>query len=269
MSDTPGMELRQLELDGDTVDYRVAGEGPDLLVLHGLSGSWRWWEQVGELLGQHHRLQLVELPRLGRVRAGAMVSWLERFLDAAGLRRVDVVGHSLGGLLAAELAAQQPDRVRRLVLVAPAGIPCERGVLGRSLPLLEELVDVRTHLGTIVADAVRTGPVSLLHGVAYVWERDLSLELHAVAAPTLLVWGDRDRLLPPRIAKRWQTLLPDARLVLLPCGHVPMWEAPRELAESVVAFLRDELANDLGDERGSRQVDHVGLAGDDDKAAVR
>src|SRR5262245_33760298 len=165
------MEHRQLELDGDTVDYRVAGEGGDLLVLHGLSGSWRWWEQVAELLGRHHRLHLVELPHLGRIRAGAMVSWLERFLEAAELTRVDVVGHSLGGLLAAELAAQHPDRVRRLVLVAPAGIPCERGVLRRSLPLLEELVDVRGHLPTIVADALRTGPVSLVHGVAYVWER--------------------------------------------------------------------------------------------------
>jgi pimeloyl-ACP methyl ester carboxylesterase len=258
-----------LELDGRTVDYRVTGAGPDLLVLHGLSGSWRWWTQVVELLAPRHRLHLLGLPRLGRLRAGEVAPWLERFLDAAELLTVDVVGHSLGGLLAAELAAQHPGRVRRLVLVAPTGISCDRGVLRRSLPLLGELLDVREHVPTIVADALRTGPVSLVHGVAYVWERDLRPELHAVRARTLLVWGDDDRLVPARIAQEWQLLLPDSRLVRLPCGHVPMWGAPRELADSMLDFLGDQLPDDPGDDSGLGEVDGVRLAGHDDEPAVR
>jgi pimeloyl-ACP methyl ester carboxylesterase len=263
------MQVTNLDLDGTPVDYRVTGVGSDVLVLHGLSGSWRWWTQVVELLAHRHRLHFVGLPRLGRVRAGELAPWLVRFLDAAGLGRPDVIGHSLGGLLAAELAAQHPSRVRRLVLVSPTGISCERGVLGRSLPLFGELLDVRGRLPTIVADALRTGPVSLVHGVAYVWERDMRSELHAVTAPTLLVWGEHDRLVPARIAEEWQELLPDSRLLRLNCGHVPMWSAPHELAASVLDFLGEEVTDHPGDEARLREVDSVRLARNDDEPAVR
>jgi pimeloyl-ACP methyl ester carboxylesterase len=264
------MRLTKLELaDGTDARIQVVGQGDDVVVLHGLSGSWRWWSPLAGLLERHHRLHLVELPKLGRIRAGALAQWLGHVLDATGLGPVHVLAHSLGGLLAAELAAQHPERVRRLALVAPAGIPCERGVLARSLPLLEELYHVRTRLPTIVADAARTGPVSLVHGVAYVWERDLRSELGAVRAPTLLVWGRHDRLVPVRVALEWQRLLPDSRLVQLPCGHVPMWEAPRELAASLREFFGDQVTNDLGHEIGSGEMRRMRLVRDSDEAAAR
>ena len=263
------MEIRRVEVDGRPVRYRVVGRGEDLVVVHGLSGSWRWWAPLVEELAEHSRLHLVELPRLGRLRAGELGPWLGRLLDAAGLGRVDVLAHSLGGLVAAELAMEQPERVRRLVLVAPAGVQCGRGVLGRSVPLVEELYRVRGRLPTIVGDAVRTGPVSLLHGIAYVWERDIRGELGAVQAPTLLVWGDRDRLVPGQVAEEWQRLLPRARLVRLPCGHVPMWEAPGELAGCVLGFLGEQLLDDPGEQARVRVGDGVRLAGDDEETAAR
>jgi pimeloyl-ACP methyl ester carboxylesterase len=263
------MELRRVDVDGRAVRCRVVGEGEELVVVHGLSGSWRWWSLLVERLAEHSRLHLVELPRLGRLRAGELAPWLGRLLDAVELGPVDVLAHSLGGLVATELAAEQPDRVRRLVLVAPAGVPCGRGVLGRTLPLVEELYDVRTWLPTIVGDAVRTGPVSLVHGIAYLWGRDIRGELGAVQAPTLLVWGDRDRLVPPEVAEEWQRLLPRSRLVRLPCGHVPMWEAPRELATCVLGFLGDQHPDDRGEQIGIREGDRVRLVGDDDQPAAR
>jgi pimeloyl-ACP methyl ester carboxylesterase len=263
------MELRRVEVDGRPVLHRVVGQGDDLVVVHGLSGSWRWWSPLVEKLAERSRLHLVELPRLGRLRAGELAPWLGRLLDAVGLGRVDVLAHSLGGLVATELATEQPDRVRRLVLVAPAGVPCGRGVLGRALPLIGELYGVRKQLPTIIGDAARTGPVSLVHGVVYVWERDIRGELGAVRAPTLLVWGDRDRLVPWRVAEEWQRLLPRSRLVRLPCGHVPMWEAPRELASCVLGFLGDQLPDDPAEQAGIRVGDGVRLAGDDDEAAAR
>ena len=257
------MEARWFELDGRAAQLRVIGDGPDVVVVHGLSGSWRWWSPIAEGLADSYRVHFVELPRLGRLRAGELAPWLGRLLDRTGLGPVDLVGHSLGGLVAAELAATQPARVRRLALVAPAGIPCGRGVLGRTLPLLEELYSVRAELPTIVADAVRTGPISLLHGAVYVWERDLSTELGAIRAPTLLVWGERDRLVPARVAEQWQTQLPQSRLVRLPCGHVPMWEAPTELTSCLLTFLGDQLVDDAGDEVRIAVGDGVRLAGND------
>ncbi len=263
------VEQRQVELDGRSTRYRVMGAGPDVVVVHGLSGSWRWWSLLAERLAEHHRLHFVELPRLGRIRAGELAPWLGRFLDVAGLAPVDLLGHSLGGLVAAELATSRPESVRRLALVAPAGIPCGRGLLGRSLPLLEELYGVRGELPTIVADAVRTGPITLLHGAVYVWERDVRAELGAIRAPTLLVWGERDRLVPPRVAEEWQAQLPHSRFVQLPCGHVPMWEAPDELAVALLDFFGDQLPDDAADEVGLGVGDGVRLTRNDHEAPVR
>src|SRR5262249_42267904 len=118
------------------------------------------------------------------------------------------------------------------------------------------------------ADAVRTGPVSLAHGAAYAWERDLRDELSQIRMPTLLVWGERDRLVPASIAEDWERLLPDAQLVRLPCGHVPTWETPRELSAVVRSFLDDQVVDDAGYERRLRVVDGVRRAADDYQAAA-
>lgn len=256
------METQHVELDGRTVTLRSAGHGVDLVAVHGLAGSWRWWLPLVEPLSERCRIHLVELPRLGPLLGRDLSAWLGRLLDAAGFGTVHLAGHSLGGLVAAEFAALQPGRVRRLVLVAPAGIPCQRSASIRVVALLAELRALRAHLGTIVGDAVRTGPAGLAHGIAYVWDHDLRAKLGAVEAPTLLVWGDHDRLVPGRLAESWQQSLPGSRVVRLRCGHVPMWESPRELASCVVAFLH-EVPNDAGDELRLRERDRVRLSGDD------
>jgi pimeloyl-ACP methyl ester carboxylesterase len=256
------VELHELEVDGTASHLRVLGDGPPVVLVHGLSGSWRWWSPVAERLAERRRVYLVDLPPL---RPPQLAGWLDRWLEAAHLRGVDLVGHSLGGLVAAELAAQRPELVGRLALVAPAGIPSGRGLVSRSLPLAETLYDIRAHFTTIVGDAVRAGPVGLLRGVFFVAERDLRSELAAVRAPSLLVWGDRDRLVPTSIAEEWQRALPGSRLVSLPCGHVPMWEAPDELAEALLAFLEEQPRDQVGDETRLGEMHGMRLAGDVDE----
>jgi len=264
------VEVRELAVDGTSIEYRVAGQGEPVVLVHGLSGSWRWWQPVLEPLAQHHRVYVLDLPRLGaRLPAGELTGWLGRWLDTAALERVDLVGHSLGGLVVAEFAAEQPQRARRLALVAPAGIPCGNTVISRGARLLGTLYDVRGRLPTVVGDAVRAGPFSLLRGALFVSDRDLSAELASVHARTLLVWGDHDRLLPARIAAEWQRVLPGSRLVRLPCGHVPMWEAPGELASCLLAFLDEELVDKSSDEIGPGVMHGVGFGGDDDEPAAR
>ena len=192
-----GVDVRILVVDGVPTEYRVAGEGEPLVLVHGLSGSWRWWRPVLEPLAEHRCVYLLDLPRLRRrFPAAGLTGWLGRWLDAAALESVDLVGHSLGGLIAAELAAEQPQRAHRLVLVAPAGLACGSTALGRSVPLLRTLYDVRRRLPTIVGDAVRAGPVSLLRGALFASGQDLSVKLASIHTRTLLVWGEDDRLLP-------------------------------------------------------------------------
>lgn len=239
------------------------------MLLHGLSGSWRWWTPLIDLLGDSREMHFVELPRFGR-RLGAKdgSAWLGCWLEAAGLGCVDLLGHSLGGLVAAELAACRHTQIRRLVLVAPAGIPCGRSVVGRTLPLIGALYDVRRRLPTIAADAVRTGPISLAHGMVYVLERDLRADVASIRVPALLVWGTRDRLVPLSVAEEWKRLFTKPRLVQLSCGHVPMWEAPRELAGAMLAFLEEDATEDVSDELGPGVVDGMRLARDDYQAAL-
>jgi len=227
-----------VSVGGRFVPQRELGSGRPLVLLHGLAGSWHWWAPLFPTLATSRRLYVPELPRPPReLGEDAMGSWVLRWLDAADLDQVDVAAHSLGGLFAVELAAVAPQRVGRLVLVAPAGIPCGRGVAGRLLPLARSLFDVRSQLPMVLGDAVRTGPIAVAREIALLDRRDLAAELPSIDAPTLLVWGERDRLVPSRLAQEWQRLIPQARLVLLRCGHVPMLEAPTELAATIHSFL--------------------------------
>jgi pimeloyl-ACP methyl ester carboxylesterase len=264
------MELRKVEVDGRSVRYRVTGAGRPLVLVHGLAGSWRWWSPLFEALAEYRRVHVVDLPRLhGVIRAPELSAWLGRWLDAVTAEQVDIAGHSLGGLVAAELAASRPERVRRLVLVAPAGIPCGRSFPTRALTLAGALYDIRRSLPMVAVDALRAGPLAVARGIAFVSGSDLREELAGVRCRTLLAWGERDRLVPVRIAEEWQRMLHDARLAPLSCGHVPMLEAPQELAVCMRDFLDEELADDPGDEVGTRVVDGVRLAGHVDEPPVR
>jgi len=260
------VEIRELLVDGLPTKHRVVGAGKTLVLVHGLSGSWRWWEPVLEPLAERRRVHLLDLPRLGRrLPAAELTGWLGRWLEAAELESVDLIGHSLGGLIAAELAAEQTQRVHRLALVAPAGIPCGNNVLSRSARLLGTLYDVRGRFPTIAYDAIRAGPFSLMRGALFASHRDLSVELASIQARTLLIWGEDDRLLPARIAAEWQSVLPGSRLVRLHCGHVPMWEAPRELASHLLDFFGEESLDHAGDEVGLGVVHGVRLTRNDDE----
>ena len=242
------IELHEVEVDGRPARYRVTGSGGPLVLVHGLAGSWRWWSPMLQELGGRRRVHVVNLPRLRHpVRAEELSNWLGRWLDAVGLDQLELAGHSLGGLVAAEVAATRPEQTRHLILVAPAGIPCGRGLSGRALPLLRTLYDVRRSLPMLTLDAVRTGPLDVVRGIAFVSDRDLRHELSAIRAPTLLVWGERDRLVPLRIAEEWRQAMVDVRLAYLHCGHVPMLEAPAELVACMLSFLDDQLADESGD----------------------
>jgi pimeloyl-ACP methyl ester carboxylesterase len=242
------VELGEVEVDGRAVRYRVAGSGLPLVLVHGLACSWRWWSPLLGALGERRRVHVVDLPRLHPpVRPDRLSGWLGRWLDAAGLKQVDLAGHSLGGLVAAELASAESGRTRRLVLVAPAGIPCGRSLPSRAAHLMVELYEARRWLPMLAADALRTGPVDVARGIAFVSGRDLREELAAVHTPTLLIWGERDRLVPLHVAEEWRQTLPDARLAYLACGHVPMLEAPGELADSMLFFLDEERTDERRD----------------------
>ena len=224
--------------------WRRLGEGPPLVLVHGLAGSWRWWRPLLPPLAREHSLHLVDLPGFGRLPRArpfvldAAVEWLSGWFHAAGVDSADVVGHSLGGLLSARLAARHPERVRRLVLVAPAGIP-GRAPLALTTPLAQTILSARPRfLALLLRDAARSGPVTIATAALALLTADLRAEAAAVTAPTLVVVGRNDPLVPPAHGAELVRALPNAMLLELDTGHVPMVERPNELTRELLSFLR-------------------------------
>lgn len=219
-----------------------------LVCLHGVAGSSRWWDLVEHDLGRSGPVELIDLPRLP---PSAFPGWVAQRLGGFG-RPVDLVGHSLGALVAVRVAASHPELVRRLVLIAPPGPQPPPSPLHLGVPLLASLAQSRPGiLRRLVADAVRRGPTDVVRGALHAARADVSAELAAVQAPTLLVWGERDRLVPASVGAVWLASVPGSRLVVLAnAGHVPMIETPAELAATVTAF-REELLDDRRYERGA------------------
>jgi pimeloyl-ACP methyl ester carboxylesterase len=217
---------------------RTQGSGSPLVLVHGLSGSSSWWSRNVAALGARRTLHLVDLPRRGRLAdAPSLVAELVESLGA----QVALAGHSLGGLVCARAAALAPEHVGRLVLVAPAGLAARRSRLTFALPLARTAVATRPALALRISlDALRTGAPSLWRTSGELLADGGALDLERVTAPTLLVWGGRDLLVPPTLADAFLAALPDARLVVIPrAGHVPMWDRPREFERALLEFLED------------------------------
>jgi pimeloyl-ACP methyl ester carboxylesterase len=225
--------------------YRVAGAGPPAVLVHGLAGSWRWWVPVVDALAASLRVHLLDLPGFGSARGrpfslATAPEHVRAAVAAMGLERPHLVGHSLGGAVCARTAALWPEAVDRLVLAAPAGLLERRRFPRYVLPLAAAARYAGPRfLPTLLGDAVRAGPRTLSRaGRELLRDESLEDELGAVAAPTLLVWGARDPVVPPAAAERYLRALPDARLVVVPgSGHLPMVEQPDAFARAVLAFL--------------------------------
>ena len=236
-------------------EYRIhsahSGSGPPVILLHGLSGSQGWWRYTMAELAREFTVMAPELVGFGRTTkprvlpglpelAAITAEWAEQL----GIRGASVVGHSMGGQLAIHLAADRPELVRRLVLVAPAGIP--RALHTRELfRLAAELIPPRRwgrlrFLPTIALDAARAGPRVLVVALQKLLADDVRPLLPRLTQPTLLIWGALDPLVPLAHGEVMNELLPDSRLVVLEnAAHNPMVDRPAEFNEALLAFLRE------------------------------
>jgi pimeloyl-ACP methyl ester carboxylesterase len=284
-------------INDSPVNFVELGEGPPLVFIHGLGGSWpNWLEQLpvfaglgGDSLQRSvspgfgtHRVIAVDLPGFGHspmpretISISGYARTLDALLDSLGIDAAAVVGNSMGGFVAAELAINFPRRVERLVLVSAAGISTYNDRTGtRALPGLrraERVVSayagwVAAHsdavarrpglrnatLGfvashpsrlpaALAAEQIRgAGKPGFVQALAANLDYDFRDRLTEIACPTLIVWGDKDRVITARDADRFAELIPGSRKVVFEdTGHVPMLERP-------VAFnaLLDEFLNE-------------------------
>lgn len=267
------VELMGLRLHLRDSAPQAGPERPVVLMLHGFGGSLHTWEDWAAGLAATHRVIRLDLPGAGLTGADPSGDYsdergftlLAALLTQRGAARTTVLGHSMGGRLAWRFAAAMPERVERLVLVAPDGFaspgfdygkPVETGVVARLLPQVLPRMVLRWSLAPAYADPERVmteALVSRYHDLLLapgvrpaILARLAQLNLlpppllRTIQAPTLLLWGEQDQMIPLANAQDYLQALPHARLATLPrVGHVPHEDAPAAGLAAVQAFLAE------------------------------
>ena len=244
-------------MNGVPVHYQCVGEahngerheGEPIVLVHGLSASTLWWIRNVRSLAEHHCVYLVDLPGFGAMRHARSQfalaqagSWLVSWMQAIGLERAHLIGHSMGGYICIWIAAHHPERVARLVLVSPSVMPHVQSVLGYMIPLLTSMRYLSLRFAPILFyDALRTGPMMLIRATNDILRGDVREEIHEINVPTLLVWGENDTLVPPSVGHILRHEFKEARLLMLHhAAHVSMFDQPQQFNEAVNAFLNGE-----------------------------
>ena len=230
-----------------TVHYEVTGEGPAVVLMHGLSGSGRWWVHNVPVLAQHYRVYNVDVVGFGRSRGQRLVlreagDWLVEWLQVAGIGRAHLVGHSMGGYVAMEAAAKAPELVHRLALVDALVLPMGPGLVRHALDLARATRYVSPNfLPVLVGDAWRAGPRTMSQAIREILSADLSDRLGAVQAETLVIWGENDALIDLEVGRKLAEQMARARFACVKgAGHNPMWDRPQRFNELLLDFLAED-----------------------------
>jgi pimeloyl-ACP methyl ester carboxylesterase len=227
-----------------TVHYEVAGQGPAVVLIHGLSGSSRWWAYNVPALSQRYRVYNVDVVGFGRSRGQRLVleeagGWLLAWLRTAGIERAHLVGHSMGGYIATAVAAIAPETVRRLVLVDALVLPMGPGLMRHAFDLIRAVRYMSpSFLPVLAGDALRAGPRTMWQATRDVLNANLSSRLDAVQAETMVIWGEKDSLLDPVLGRALSERLARACFICIEdAGHNPMWDRPQRFNELLLDFL--------------------------------
>lgn len=247
-----------------TVRLLSGGKGRPLLFLHGAAGLPQWnafFEQLSTqyevLIPEHPGFGGSEAPAWIRNIADMAIHYLD-LLDGFGGEPVHVVGHSLGGWIAAEVAARTSARMQTLSLLAPAGMRVKGVPMGDNFiwspeeaarNLFHDQAFAERMLAHVPTDEEADFQLkNRFMAVKLGWEPRwlnpaLGNWLHRVKVPSLVMWGDSDKVFPSAYAERWKAALPDARVeIIAQCGHLPHVEKSAVAAQKLIAFLEEKSA---------------------------
>ncbi|MGH2957660.1 MAG: alpha/beta fold hydrolase [Solirubrobacterales bacterium] len=269
--------LRRVEVVGAEVNYVEMGEGPPLVLVHGLSGAWQNWLEQIPRLSRTHRVVALDLPGFGgspmppwEISIPAYGRFVRDFCERLGIARCSLVGNSMGGFIATEVAITEPERVDELVLVSAAGITWARarrepaamiarvGMAAAPFALRYQRTGIlRPRLRRRAFQGVFHDPLALRREVLWenfvpamrspgyydalttLWGYDIRHRLEEINVPTLIVWGRNDRVVPVPAAPAYQRRIGDnAELVIFDqCGHAPQIERPVRFNRMLEDFL--------------------------------
>jgi pimeloyl-ACP methyl ester carboxylesterase len=276
-----GFAAHRVTAAGVDTFYLEAGSGPPVILLHGLGATNASFLPTFWELSRDHRVIAPDLPGHGEsgkpvraYHAGFYARWCAEFMDAIGVRRAVLIGNSMGGRISIEVGFRSPEKVERIVCLAPAAaflkfrewvpvvrmlrpelalvplvLPHSRVVRGaRALFYRPNKLPMSWHEGAAdeflrVFNTPR-GRIAFFSALRQIYldepygKHGFWERLNSLKPPTLFVWGDHDRLVPAKFARHVAKELPHARSVVMKdCGHVPQFEQPQETHKLIREFL--------------------------------
>ena len=257
-----GMKSEFVQVGPHRIHYWTAGEGPPLVMVHGVAMRAADLAPLFQPLKKRHRIYAPDLLGFGESDAPPGLDYsittqaemIRGFMDAVQLQQPDVAGLSMGGWISLKLAAEHPERVRRLALISSAGlgfvssltentfsattIPEQR----RSFALQSDLLPKLPNF--VLRDFMRLSknkrPIVRAHMRSMLTRPELLMDrkLQRVRMPVLILHGTSDRIVPYAVAQQMKEQMPQATLVALPgCGHLAMVECGRPAMRALLGFL--------------------------------
>src|SRR3984957_8457429 len=262
-----GVHSNYVTVNGYRMHYLVGGSGRPLLLVHGLGSRGEDWANlIPQLINSGNHVYALDLlgygvsdqPRDARYSISQQAAMVEGFLDSQHLKQVDLAGWSMGGWISMQVALQQPQRIRRLVLLDSAGLRFTLGfdpalfqpespndlaqlqelLIPHPQPLPEFLAMAMLRRGDDIGWVVHRSVDSMMTG------KDLlDGKLGALTMPVLIGWGDQDRLIPLSVGYRLHAEILQSELdVYVNCGHLAPGQCGAQVAPSVVDFLNAQPA---------------------------
>jgi pimeloyl-ACP methyl ester carboxylesterase len=277
-------ELKRIDIYGTPVNYvdvgTDTGDEEPVVLVHGLGGQWQNWLENIPRLALDRRVVAMDLPGFGltpepsdgeKMTIPRYGEYVNELCDKLGLGQIELVGNSMGGYIAAEVAIQFPERVERLALVSAAGISSAetleapiltfgrvataiatntasrfRQLAARPVTRHCSLALVARHPRLLKPDLVYegfmkgAGKPGFDEALRASLDYDFRERLPEVKVPTLIVWGEKDSIIPVRDADEFERLIEDSRKVVMrDTGHIPMAERPDAFNRVVTEFLAE------------------------------
>jgi pimeloyl-ACP methyl ester carboxylesterase len=265
-----GFRRKTVQVDDHRVAYSEGGKGEPVILVHGFGASSDNWNRMAGRLTKKYHVIAPDLPGWGQSTRMDSASYaypqqverLHQFVGALGLKRFHLIGHSMGGFISSAYAARYPEEVVTLALLAPHGVtepqPAELALsvaagdnwlVARNQPEFERLLNKvfakrpyvpKTVLKVFAAYAIR-GSAKSARIFAEMQTNDPPLEarLAQIKAPTLIVWGDQDRVLHVSGSEVFRQGIKSSELLVLPgVGHMPLIESARECATAWIEFVK-------------------------------
>lgn len=253
---------QQIIIDKLNINYKIAGKGRCILILHGWGSSSERWQETAKILSQAgFKVVVPDLPCFGKSveppfgwSVGDYAEFVLKFAKELNLDKFFLIGHSFGGRIAIKLGAVYPEKIQGLILVGAAGIESARGFKSKiflflaklgnslfSLPLLKKLYPRARKTIYLLA---RTKDYFEAEGVRKeifkkVISEDLTTFLSQIKTPTLLIWGKKDRLTPLKHGYLMKEKIPNSTLEVIPnFGHALNLECPQKLATAIIKWLK-------------------------------